>query len=169
MGGGFCVPKPRANKYREMVALRQWAVYTLLMVLLACVLEFLDRVNANRFTVAAGAYCSEADTLDRVWRRVQRVLGRDVTSGVSVRPGPCSFCENRTRIVIKCKDDRGVLFDSRLILYVLLHELAHTQCSDTDAQNVHGPRFVAIFDGLLSRFPELDRMPAVPAEYFHGC
>jgi predicted metal-dependent hydrolase len=67
-------------------------------------------------------------------------------NGVKMMKGDASYTINKQKIYL-CTESDGQVYDDNMLTYVILHELAHTQCPEIG----HGERFQKIFKSLLDR------------------
>ena len=112
--------------------------------------------------------CTDAEVIDWLRARV-RSKAPELLRGVTIYPSTCSYCENRSRVYLRVRDDRGAFYDTRSLLYVLLHELAHV-ATDDDHGEYHGPDFQRTFAAILARFPEMQGGDVTaPDGYIDGC
>jgi hypothetical protein len=58
-----------------------------------------------------------------------------------------SFTLNKKACYICLKDEQGEYYPDNMLVYVILHELAHSLCTEID----HTPKYVKIFNSLLNR------------------
>lgn len=58
-----------------------------------------------------------------------------------------SYTINKQKIHLCIKDEEGNYYDDNMLIYALLHELAHAICDEVG----HTPKFWAIFDELLDK------------------
>lgn len=58
-----------------------------------------------------------------------------------------SFTINKKSIYICAKDESGKYYDDNMLIYVILHELAHVMCDEVG----HTEKYKSIFRGLLER------------------
>lgn len=65
---------------------------------------------------------------------------------VKLMKGGSSYTINKQKIYL-CTEFNGTMYDDNMLTYVILHELAHTLCSEIG----HGTRFQTIFNSLLNR------------------
>lgn len=61
-----------------------------------------------------------------------------------------SFTINKRHVYICTKDARGQYYHDNMLIYVLLHELAHVMCDEVG----HTEKYKKIFQGLLHRAHE---------------
>lgn len=61
-----------------------------------------------------------------------------------------SFTINKQHVYICMKDEHGKYYDENMLVYVLLHELAHVLCDEVG----HTEKYKQIFRGLLHRAHE---------------
>lgn len=61
-----------------------------------------------------------------------------------------SFTINKEHIYICTKNEKGAYYDDNMLIYVLLHELAHVLCDEVG----HTEKFKRIFRSLLHRAHE---------------
>jgi hypothetical protein len=66
---------------------------------------------------------------------------------LQVYEGNKSYTINKEKIYLCIKDRYGRYYNKNVLMYVLLHEIAHTLCTDVG----HTPQFNEIFDILLQR------------------
>lgn len=66
---------------------------------------------------------------------------------VSLSGSNKSFTINKEHIFICTKDEKGQYYSDNMLVYVLLHELAHVQCDEIG----HTAKFTRIFKELLDR------------------
>lgn len=61
--------------------------------------------------------------------------------------GKKSYTINKKRTYICLKDEKGEYYDENMLIYVIIHELAHVKCSEVG----HTDLFYKIFNELLER------------------
>lgn len=131
----------------------------------ALAVELWDQFKQGRFD---GRRPSDAELIRRLRAVVQR-RRPGLLRGVRIFPSSCSFCENRSRVYLRTRRADGTPYDEHLLLYVLLHELAHVVTAGAD-NDTHGPAFQASFGDILASFPELaDKRLSAPEDYTHSC
>jgi hypothetical protein len=70
-----------------------------------------------------------------------------------------SFTINKQHVYICMKDEHGNYYDENMLVYVLLHELAHVLCDEVG----HTDKYKQIFRSLLHRAHEADLYdPEIP-------
>ena len=72
---------------------------------------------------------------------------RDILSEISLRKGEKSFTINKTKIFLCLKDKKDEYYNNNMLIYVLLHEIAHCLCDEIG----HTEKFHNIFNALLER------------------
>jgi len=65
---------------------------------------------------------------------------------VKLMKGDSSYTINKQKIYL-CTESKGEIYDDNMLVYVILHELAHTLCPEIG----HGSKFQIIFKSLLDR------------------
>jgi hypothetical protein len=70
---------------------------------------------------------------------------RDVLNEVSLYKGNKSYTINKEKIFLCLKDKNNEYYDTNMLIYVLLHELAHSLCDEVG----HTKKFNDIFNALL--------------------
>lgn len=65
---------------------------------------------------------------------------------VKMLKGTSSYTINKQKIYL-CTETKGQVYDDNMLIYVTLHELAHTMCPEIG----HGKQFHSIFQSLLDR------------------
>lgn len=65
---------------------------------------------------------------------------------VKLMKGGSSYTINKQKIYL-CTESKGEIYDDNMLVYVILHELAHTLCPEIG----HGLKFQIIFKSLLDR------------------
>lgn len=65
---------------------------------------------------------------------------------VKMMKGSSSYTLNKHKVYI-CTEKNGVTYDDNMLIYVILHELAHVLCDEVG----HTPKFINIFTRLLQR------------------
>ena len=65
---------------------------------------------------------------------------------VKMLKGTSSYTINKQKIYL-CTETKGQVYDDNMLIYVTLHELAHTMCPEIG----HGKQFQSIFQSLLDR------------------
>jgi hypothetical protein len=58
-----------------------------------------------------------------------------------------SFTINKQHVYICAKDEKGQYYDENMLVYVILHELAHVMCDEVG----HTEKYKQIFRSLLER------------------
>ncbi len=66
---------------------------------------------------------------------------------LQVYEGNKSYTINKEKIYLCIRDKYGKYYDKNILMYVLIHEIAHTLCTDVG----HTSQFKEIFDILLQR------------------
>ena len=66
---------------------------------------------------------------------------------LQVYEGNKSYTINKEKIYLCIRDKNGNYYDKNILMYVLIHEIAHTLCTDIG----HTQQFKDIFDILLQR------------------
>lgn len=66
---------------------------------------------------------------------------------LQVFEGNKSYTINKEKIYLCIRDKYGNYYNENILMYVLLHEIAHTLCTDVG----HTPQFKEIFQALLDR------------------
>lgn len=66
---------------------------------------------------------------------------------VELYSGKKSYTINKSQVFICTKDKKGRYYNRNMLMYVLLHEIAHMECDELN----HTPKFYTIFDKLLKR------------------
>ena len=61
--------------------------------------------------------------------------------------GKKSYTINKEKVYLCLKDEKGDYYNDNMLIYVLLHELAHVFCDEIG----HTPKFHQIFDELLEK------------------
>ena len=83
---------------------------------------------------------------DRMWSQPLAMLNkRDVMKEVEVFKGNKSYTINKKRIYMCLRDEKGDVYDMNSLIYVLLHEYAHSLCKSVG----HTEEFHTIFQALL--------------------
>jgi hypothetical protein len=86
--------------------------------------------------------CDIKDRLKRRWNPNHLHEGSYHIKGIS------SYTVDKGKKVVMClRDQDGDLYDQDLLLYVLLHELAHIACESSD----HNEEFLTAFEYLLQQ------------------
>ena len=76
---------------------------------------------------------------------------RDLLSEISFFKGEKSYTINKEKVFLCLRDKNGEYYDMNILMFVLLHELAH--CLSTTVG--HDKNFNDIFDALLKKSAEL--------------
>lgn len=66
---------------------------------------------------------------------------------VKLMKGTSSYTINKSKIYLCTEDNKGEVYDDNMLIYVVLHELAHSVCPDIG----HGIVFQKIFKSFLRR------------------
>jgi hypothetical protein len=77
---------------------------------------------------------------------------RDILSEISLRKGEKSFTINKTKIFLCLKDKKDEYYNNNMLMYVLLHEIAHCLCDEIG----HTEKFHNIFAALLEKATKLN-------------
>lgn len=89
-----------------------------------------------------------------VVRRLTRVYDDSIMSEAEVSPGMTSYTINKRhiKVCLRSRDSQQSAIDPNLLVYVLLHELAHVGnwTPEGIAIDGHGPEFLAIFQLLVT-------------------
>ena len=99
--------------------------------------------------------------IDELVREVSQV--HPVCSQIKIVEGDQSYTLNKKKVFLCLKDKRtGKMYDKNMLIYVLLHELAHV-INEKDVG--HTPAFHAEFDKLLAIAEEKGIFdPSIPLE-----
>lgn len=87
--------------------------------------------------------------VDELYARLSDVFPE--MSRVTLSGSNKSFTINKRDIYLCIKDDAGEYYPDNMLVYVLLHELAHTLCDKVDDTDEHSEDFKQIFSTLLAR------------------
>ena len=91
-----------------------------------------------------------------------------VANQVNIRKGDKSFTTNKTDITLCLKDQDGEYYNKNMLVYVAVHELAHTICKSVG----HTNEFYTINDKLLNKAEKLGYYnPSIPIvkDYIQQC
>ena len=83
---------------------------------------------------------------------LETLNNRDILSEISLHKGEKSFTINKTRIFLCLKDKKEEYYTDNMLIYVLLHEIAHCLCDEIG----HTEKFHSIFDALLEKAAKLN-------------
>lgn len=91
----------------------------------------------------------EFEGVDPVIEQLQARLATVVPEAAQVRvvEGDKSYTLNKSRIYLCVRDASGQYYHEHILMYVLVHELAHVMCPDVG----HTPLFKEINNALLER------------------
>jgi hypothetical protein len=93
---------------------------------------------------------------------------RDVLNEIGLYKGGKSFCINKQKIYLCLMDEQDEYYDKQILIFVLLHEIAHVLTESIG----HTEEFHEIFDALLKEATEqgiYDPSVPIPADYCeHG-
>lgn len=144
-----------------------YVVFAFVSIFAGFAVDFISKMRRGLLDVGRNV-STDADIIDRLTSRVRDVGLGKLLRGVTIYPSDCSFCENRSRVYLKLRNDSGSFYDSRTLLYVFVHELAHVATSDDEGE-YHGPSFTRTFKRLLAMFPEINTTTTAPEDYTQGC
>lgn len=92
------------------------------------------------------------NTVTPLFRRDQYFSGylaplndTDIMERIVLYKGNKSYTINKQRIYLCLKDENGKYYQKNMLMYVLLHEIAHVICDEVG----HTDKFQKIFDQLL--------------------
>lgn len=139
-----------------------WLFFWLLIA--ALIVSFVEKLQSGRM----GADVTDDEILN--WLRWRVLFLHPLASDVAMLVGRCSFCENRTRIVMRLRNNDGNLYDMQVLLYVLVHELAHVAAKEE--ADPHGPNFETEFTRMHTLAVGAGLFPAdldIPEDYVEGC
>jgi hypothetical protein len=93
---------------------------------------------------------------------------RDVLNEIGLYKGGKSFCINKQKIYLCLTDEQDEYYDKQILIFVLLHEIAHVLTRSIG----HTEEFHEIFEALLKEATEqgiYDPSVAIPGDYCaHG-
>lgn len=90
---------------------------------------------------------------------------RDVLNEIGLYKGGKSYTINKSKVFLCLTDEDDEYYDKQILIFVLLHELAHVLLIDEIG---HTERFHEIFDALLKEAVEMgiyDPSVPIPADY----
>lgn len=84
---------------------------------------------------------------------------RDILGEVNLYKGEKSYTINKQKVFICLRDEEGEYYSDNMLLYVIIHELAHVICDEIG----HTEKFHKIFQELLERAAEMSIYnPSIP-------
>lgn len=117
----------------------------LMVVVLIVLLQLREQYNDN----------------DPMLRKIKDYLS-DVDPGIKntkMYVGNRSYTINKEKVFLCLKDEKGKYYDLNQLVYVFLHEYAHTLCNEIG----HTDHFYKIFDELLKKAQKLGKYdPNIP-------
>jgi hypothetical protein len=72
---------------------------------------------------------------------------RNILNEISIYRGKKSYTINKNQIFICLKNEKGEYYDNNTLIYVILHEIAHTLCDEIG----HTDKFSDLFNQLLTK------------------
>ena len=78
--------------------------------------------------------------------------GKNILKHIRFYEDDKSYTINKHKVYMCLKDENGKYYDENMLIYVLLHELAHVICDEVG----HTPKFNKIFDELLNEAIKLN-------------
>lgn len=117
---------------------KEWKfVFILLIFVLSIIFTFIiSRRLIEKF--------QEDDPMLIELRQTLQPVFPDMTNVILLR-GKKSYTINKKRIHLCLRDEKGDYYDKNMLVYVLLHELAHVRCPEIG----HTPAFHETFNDLL--------------------
>ena len=112
-------------------------IVTLLLVSLVAILFISTRIREK--------YLEEDPILIEL-KEILCKLFPEMNNTILLR-GEKSYTINKSRIHICLKDETGNYYDRNMLIYVILHELAHVMCDEIG----HTPKFHNIFKQVLDK------------------
>lgn len=89
---------------------------------------------------------------DRYWSGILEPLNnRDILNEISMYKGDKSYTINKEKVYICLTDENGKYYSMNMLMYVVLHELAHVICDEIG----HTEKFHEIFEAILLRSTEM--------------
>lgn len=81
--------------------------------------------------------------------QLKQLIGRSIPeiNNIEILGSNKSFTVNKKTIYICAKDENGQYYDDNMLIYVMLHELAHVLCPEVG----HTDKYKTIFKSLLER------------------
>jgi|688.fasta_scaffold531098_2 hypothetical protein len=76
---------------------------------------------------------------------------RNILNEISIYRGNKSYTINKNQIFICLKNEKGQYYDNNTLIYVTLHEIAHTLCDEVG----HTDKFSDLFEQLLIKAQKL--------------
>lgn len=100
--------------------------------------------------------------IDRIKSKVEAVFP-ELGSIPLFESNSTSYTLNKNRIFLCIKDKNGNYYSDDIIIFVLLHEIAHLKCTDIG----HTKQFQIIFQQLLERATDagIYKETTIPADY----
>ena len=84
---------------------------------------------------------------------------RDILKEISLYKGDKSYTINKEKIFLCLKDEKNQYYPKNMLIYVLLHEIAHVICNEIG----HTEKFHKIFEDLLNEAIKLEIYnPSIP-------
>lgn len=123
---------------------KNWFVYLILALAYVALLYYLFSRHRSKDT-----YDRYADPkLDEIRDRLAIAIPE--IRNISLYGSNKSFTINKQHVYICMKDENGKYYDENMLVYVLLHELAHVLCDEIG----HTEKYRKIFRSLLHRAHE---------------
>lgn len=117
--------------------------YVIIIIILIILIVFLvNRIYKNSIDRFEKFYDPKLDTLKERIAPVIPEIQNIVLNGSNK-----SFTINKREVFLCLKDKNGRYYDDNMLIYVLLHELAHVLCDEIG----HTDKFKEIFRTLLKR------------------
>ena len=116
----------------------------LIVLSVVCILFVSIWFNAIRSI--SNYYHFEDPKIDALKSRIAQVIPE--INKIQIYGSNKSFTINKRTTYICSKKDNGAYYTDNMLIYVILHELAHALCSDIDD---HSKQWESIFDKLLER------------------
>lgn len=136
---------------------------TIFLGIIVCILLFFIIRNEMK-KIRENMEISDS-TLNRIVQKISSIPDiKNVMDKLTFNPGEKSYTINKEEVYICLKDEKGDYYDENMLIYVLLHEMAHVLCNEIG----HTQKFREIFDDLLRKAAEIgiyDNMKAPIADY----
>lgn len=131
-----------------------------LIIICVCIVVFLI-VMCNAIGKIREEYLRDDPMLDELMEKIRPIFETEekytgnlsmlndtkILDKISLYRGNKSYTINKEKVFLCLKDEKGEYYNKNMLMYVLLHELAHCMCDQVG----HTEKFHDIFQNLLLR------------------